>query len=227
MYQRLPVDLEAFDFEVADGGLEFGVPIDQAAVAVDEALLVEGDEDFADGGVEAFVHSEAFAGPIERGAEGAKLVGDGAAGFGFPLPDALEEAVAAHLLAGFVAFGGEEAFDDHLGGDAGVVGAGLPEGVAALHAAPADEDVLQRHGQGVAHVEAAGDVGRRDHDGVGRRGGGRVGAECVGLFPPGVEGGFDRRVIEAFAEHWGGHRGGSSRGRRARKPRFCRAPGRL
>ena len=62
------------------------------------------------------------------------------------------------------AFFGELAFDDHLGGDAGVVGAGEPEGDVAAHAVPADGDVDLGVLQHVAHVEGAGDVGRRDDE---------------------------------------------------------------
>ena len=58
----------------------------------------------------------------------------------------------------------ELALDDHLGGDAGVVGAGLPEHVLAAHALEADQDVLERVVERVADVERAGDVGRRDDD---------------------------------------------------------------
>ena len=64
----------------------------------------------------------------------------------------------------------EIAHHDHLGGDAGVVGAGLPQHVVALHAPPADQHVLQRVVERVAHVQAARDVGRRDHDAVRRLG---------------------------------------------------------
>ena len=45
-------------------------------------------------------------------------------------------------------------FDHGLRGDAGVIGAGHPEGVVALHPLAADEDVLQRVVQGVAQVRA-------------------------------------------------------------------------
>ncbi len=49
--------------------------------------------------------------------------------------------------------------------DAGVIGAGHPEGVVALHAPPADQHVLQRVIECVAHVQRAGHVGRRNDDG--------------------------------------------------------------
>jgi len=51
-----------------------------------------------------------------------------------------------------------------------VVGAGDPEGFIALHAMPAGEDVHLGLVEHVAHVEAAGDVWRRQQDGKGLRG---------------------------------------------------------
>ncbi len=113
------------DFEVGDGGLDAGVPVDDVGAAVDEALLVEADEGFLDGGAEAVVHGEVFAGPVDGGAEALHLVEDGVAVEILPLPDALGEGFAAQLLAGFALFF-ELALDHHLGGDAGVVGAGDP-----------------------------------------------------------------------------------------------------
>ena len=58
---------------------------------------------------------------------------------------------------------GQLALDHHLRRDPGVVHAGLPERVAAGLAAVAREHVLQRVVEGVAHVQAAGDVRRRHH----------------------------------------------------------------
>ena len=64
-----------------------------------------------------------------------------------------------------------------------MVGAGLPEHVAAAHAVEADQRVLDRVVERVAHVQAAGDVGRRQHDAVGPRA--RVGdrREVAALLP--------------------------------------------
>ena len=59
---------------------------------------------------------------------------------------------------------GQFPLHDVLGGDAGVVGAGQPQGGIALHPLAADRGVDERVLEGVAHVERAGDVGRRDHD---------------------------------------------------------------
>ena len=74
-----------------------------------------------------------------------------------------------------------------LGGDGGVVGAGQPQGRVALHALPADEDVLQGLVPGVAHVQLARDVGRRDDDGVGLLFGVYFRVEIAALHPKVVD----------------------------------------
>ncbi len=151
-------------FEVGDGGLDAWVPVDDVGAAVDEALFVEADEGFFDRDAEAVVHGEVFAGPIDGGAEALHLVEDGSAVELAPAPDALDEGLAAKLFAGG-AFGGELTLDHHLGGDAGVVGAGDPDGKVTQHAVPAGEDVHLRLVQHVAHVQTSGDVGRGEEDG--------------------------------------------------------------
>ena len=61
---------------------------------------------------------------------------------------------------------------------------GLPERVEPAHPVPADQDVLQGVVEGMAHVQHARDVGRRDHDAEGftaRRIG--AGPERTGFVP--------------------------------------------
>ncbi|MNT71269.1 hypothetical protein D3C72_2097360 [compost metagenome] len=87
------------------------------------------------------------------------------------------------------ALGGQLALNHHLGGDAGVVGARLPEGVATLHAAEADQRVHDGVVEAVAHMQAAGHVRRRNHDGV--RVAGTLRGEVVVLLPGLVPGSFD------------------------------------
>ena len=61
-----------------------------------------------------------------RGAEPLHLLLDGAAVVLLPIPDALDECLAAHVAA-VLALVGELALHHHLRGDAGVVGAGQPQ----------------------------------------------------------------------------------------------------
>ena len=175
-------------FQVGNGGVELGVPVDQALAAVDQAVLVQAHEGFLDRFGEAVVHGEALARPVHGGAQAADLAGDGAAGLVLPLPDLLEELLAAQVMTGD-ALRGQLALHHHLGGDAGVVGTRLPQGVAALHAAEADQRVHDGVVEAMAHVQAAGDVRRRDHDGVGLAGALR--GEVVVLLPGLVPGSFD------------------------------------
>jgi hypothetical protein len=55
----------------------------------------------------------------------------------------------------------ELALDHDLGSDAGMVGADDPVGVEATHAVIADQRVHQGLLERVAHVQRAGNVGRR------------------------------------------------------------------
>ncbi len=154
------------DFEVADCGLAAGAPVDDVGSAIDEALRVEACEGFANRNRKARVHGEVFALPVDGGAEALHLVENGFAVLVAPLPDAGLEGFAAEGLAGD-AFAGELALDHHLRGDAGVVGAGNPEGFVAPHAVPAGEDVHLSLVEHVAHVQAAGYVGRRQKNSKG------------------------------------------------------------
>ena len=199
---EIALHLAALDFQVGDRGLEFRIPVHQTPVAIDQALIVQRDEHRAHGLVQALVHGEAFARPIETGAEAAQLARDGAAGFRLPIPHARQERLAPHRLARG-AFLAQQALDHHLRGDAGMIRARLPERVAALQAAPADQRILQREGERMTHVQAAGDVRRRDHDGVGRlvAGGVRAGGKGAGGFPAGIERLLYGSVVEGFVEH--------------------------
>ena len=179
-----------------------------------------------------------------RGAQPAQLLDDGAAGFVLPLPDRFEEFLAAHRDAALLALG-QLAFDDQLGGDAGMVGARLPQHVLAAHALEAGQDVLQRVVEGVADMQPPGDVGRRDHDAEGLGVRPASGAECAGLFPLGVNAPFDVLGTESLVEHDGnlldagfdepgrpgqartvssGGRSGAIRTERDRISAWCRAP---
>ncbi len=150
---------------VGDGGEGFGVPVDHADAAVDEAFVVEVDEDADDTFVADGVHGEGGAVPVAGGAEFTELLEYDAAVFLLPLPGVFHE-----LVAGEVALVDAPFLEhiDHLGfgGDGGVVGAGHPAGVEPHHAGAAHEDVLYGVVEHVAHVEYAGDVGRRYDYGV-------------------------------------------------------------
>ena len=198
---HMAVDLDVLDFEVGNRGFKVGVPVHEALAAVNLAVVVEGDEDLEDGVVEFFVHCEGRPGPVHTGAKALVLFLDHAAGLFLPLPDLGDEGGAAHVGAGRLLGGGELFFDDKLRGDACVVEAGLPERVVALHPFPAGQDVHERVIEGVADVQKAGDVRRRQHDREGLcTAGTGTGLEGAGLFPSGVDAAFCGGGVECFVQ---------------------------
>ena len=195
---HVALDLAIFHFQIGDGGVEFRIPVHQTLAAVHQAIFVETDEHFLHGGREAFIHGEALALPVHGVAQAAHLAGDGATGLFLPLPDLVDEGFTAVIVAGLALFGGDLALNHHLGGDTGVVGARLPQGVLALHAVVTDQGVHQGLLEGVTHVQAAGDVRRRDHDAEGVFAGVAVGLEVTLGFPVLIERLFDGVVIKSL-----------------------------
>ena len=197
--------LDLHHLEIGNGGLEFRVPVDQPLVLVDQAVAVQRDEHFHDRARQAFVHGEALARPVAGRAEPLELADDGAAGFRLPVPHPLDEGLAAHRPARRLLMLHQLALDHRLGGDAGVIGARLPQHVTPSHALEPAQDVLQRVVQRVAHVQRAGHVGRRDDDAEGRRAGPlrAAGTECAGGFPRGVNAAFHCARLIALLDHCG------------------------
>ena len=149
-----------FALLVGQRGLAARAPVDDVLAAVDEPLVVELLEHGAHGKRAAGVHGKPLALPVAGAAERLELVDDGAAVLFLPLPDSLDELLTAHLVAvGALLL--DLTLDHVLGRDAGVVGAGHPEDLVALHPAPARDDVLQRVIESMPHVQHAGHVGRR------------------------------------------------------------------
>ncbi len=181
---KTAIDLQLLDLDVGNRGLQLGIPADKTLILVDQPLLVEGDENLDHRPGQALVHGEALARPVAGSAEPLQLVEDHTAGFGLPLPDLIDELLTAEIAAMDLLFH-KLALDHHLGGDAGMVHARLPKHVLAAHALEADHDVLQRVVERVAHVQRAGNVGRRDDDGKGLGAvcGTGAGAERVGILP--------------------------------------------
>ncbi|MNY24988.1 hypothetical protein D3C86_1587380 [compost metagenome] len=181
------------------------VPVHQTLVAIDQAVLMQLDEDLADGGVQPLVQGETLARPVTAGAQAAQLAHDSTARFRLPFPDLVDKGVAAHVATSGRARGGQLTLDHHLGRDAGVVGAGQPQHGLALHPVIAGQDVLQRIVQRVTDMQRARHVRRRDDDRIGvggavrRLGGAR--REQAALFPLGVEARFGGLGFESLLEH--------------------------
>jgi hypothetical protein len=151
---EIALDLDLLDLEVGNRGLQLRVPVDQPLVLVDQAFLVKLTNTL----------STAFDSPssmVKRSRDQSQdapsrlqLADDDAAGFVLPLPDLVEERLAADGAAVDLALG-QLALDHHLRGDAGMVETRLPQHVPAPHALEAAQDVLQRVVERVAHMQAS------------------------------------------------------------------------
>ena len=159
--------LDVLDLEVGDRRLVVRAPVDDPVRPVDPAALPETYEERHHGADVLVVHGEPLARVVDRRAEPPVLAHDRPARLLEPVPGPRDERLAADLAARG-ALRDELLLDDVLRRDAGVVVAGLPERVEPPHPVPADQDVLHRAVQRVAHVELARDVRRRDadHEGV-------------------------------------------------------------
>jgi hypothetical protein len=193
------VFLGALHFQVRNRGLQHRVPVDQALATIDQALFVPAHEGLDHRFGRLRVHGEGAARPVGRGAEAAHLPFDDVAGLLLPLPHLADEALAAQRIAGLtVAFQRQVAAHHHLGGDAGVVGTHLPQRVVAAHAVVAHQRIHQGLLEGVAHVQGAGHVRRRQQDGVRLALAGRL--EMAGLLPGLVEVGLEGLRVVAGGE---------------------------
>ena len=161
------------------------------------------DEHLDDRARQPLVHRKTLARPVAGRAEPLQLVDDDAAALGLPLPDAFEEFGAAHVAAARLLPLHQLPLDHHLGRDAGVIGAGLPQHVAAAHPLEAAQNVLQRVVERVAHVQRTGHVRRRDHDGegLGILPFGAAGLERAARLPDGGHAAFDIGGLVVFLDH--------------------------
>ncbi len=75
-----------FNFEVGNGGLRRGTPVDEVVTAIDQPVFVEFDEGREDGFAEGVVHGEAFAAPVGGEAEATQLIHDRTSRLRSPIP---------------------------------------------------------------------------------------------------------------------------------------------
>ncbi len=164
----MAIDFFVEDFIVGDGGLQERVPVDEPLAAIDQAVLEHLEERMPDGLRADVIEREANASPVAAGSDRLELADDAFFVGVLPFPDAFDESLAADVVAGEPLFFVHPAFDDRLRGDAGMIGAGHPEGLESLHPLPAGDEILTGAVQGMPHVQRPRDVGERDHDRVRR-----------------------------------------------------------
>ncbi len=179
---QLTLDVLELHLDVGDRGLQHRRPVHETLGAVDQALVEHALEDGLDGAGEALVHRETITTPVDAVTDAPHLATDGSTGFALPVPDLVDEQLAAEIFLG-LSVGSELLLDDGLRGDTGVVHAWQPQHLVALHPLATAEHVHEGVIQGMAHVQAAGDVRGRQHDGVAGLVAGRVGLEVPGVYP--------------------------------------------
>ena len=160
---ELALFLLVLDLDVGERGQHLRIPGDDAVTAVDLAVAVQVGEGLAHSLARRLVEREDEPVPIAGSAHLSRLPLDPLAVVPDPGPDALDELLAAEVVAGQT-FLRDLLLDDGLRGDAGVIEAGQPERWLAEHAVPADQRVLDRDRERVAEVQRAGHVGRRHDD---------------------------------------------------------------
>ena len=180
----------AFHFQIRHRRTQYGIPVHQAFAAVNQALFIQAHEHFGHGFGAHVVHREILARPVCGTAHAAHLLRNRAAGNFFPFPHFFQEFFAAQVMTGHI-LRGKLTLDHDLRGDARVVGAGNPSGVAAFHAVVAGQTVHNGLVEGMAHVQRTGYVGRRQLDGKRRFGQIHIGLEITLGFPVLIVFGFD------------------------------------
>ena len=148
-----------------EGCQRLRVPVDHAQAAVDVTLVVQVDKHLDDALRALLVHGERCTVPVAAGTQSAQLLEDDASVLVGPVPGVLQELVARQVVL-LDALLGQFLHHLSLGSNRGVVGAGHPAGILALHACTANENILNGVVQHVAHVEHTRHVGRWDDDGV-------------------------------------------------------------
>ncbi len=160
------VFLVALHFEIGQCGEQHWVPIYQALATVDQAFGVQAHEYLDNRLRQPPVHREPIASPVDRVAQASHLRSDGAAGLLLPLPDPLDESVAAEIRP-LQSLRIELALHDHLCRNAGVIRPRLPECAVAPHAVIAGQGIHERVLECVAHVKRPRNVRGRNDDAVG------------------------------------------------------------
>ncbi len=187
---EVAVQVFVFHLQIGQGRAASAAPVDDVIALVDQAFVVELNENFSYRLGKPLVHGEALPVPVAGRTQTLELVDDGAAGGFAPFPDGCDELLPPQLVP-VGAIGGQFFFHHVLGGDTGMIRPGHPQDAVPFKSAITAHDVLHGVVQGVSHVQHPGDVGRRNDDGIGLLGGILIGGKQFLLLPVGVPALFD------------------------------------
>src|SRR5262249_5901694 len=156
---EVPLCLLVLDLEIGKAGQAARTPVGHSAASVNESFFKESDEGAHDRPHVPFIHGEGDAIPVEADTQPLVLIENAVAVFFAPFPDSLDEHLAPQVMTA-LALLLQLTLNHHLRGNPSMVSTRLPEDIEALHAMPADEDILQSAVQGMPHVQITGNVRR-------------------------------------------------------------------
>ena len=180
---QLALDVFVLDLEVRNRGLQHRRPVHQSFGLVDQPGVEEPLEDSADGARQAVVHGGPVATPVHSVAQPAHLCGDGAARVVLPVPNLVDEQLAAEVLFG-LAVDRRAAFRRRSGWRCRRCPCRAATVLRSLACACAGERVHQGVVERSAHAQAAGHVWRRQHDRERGVAAGRVAREVPAFYQP-------------------------------------------
>ena len=177
---HVPLHLFHLDLIVGERSAGDRVPVDESLTAIDESVFEQDVERVTHRGGTHFVHGETGAVVVAARAHLAQLPEDDLLVVVLPLLGLFDKRFTAHFETARSLLE-EPLFDHRLGRDAGVIGAGHPHGVCALHPVVSHEHILERVVERMTEVQRRGYIRRRDHHRVLCRGRVGVGLGVKGL----------------------------------------------
>ena len=158
---QMAVFLFVLSLVVGDGGGAMRAPVHDALTAIDQVIVIPIAKHLAHALGVILIHGEVRVGEIDGAAHALYLLDDEPTVFVGPIPARIDELVATDLAARD-ALGGKLLVHLGLGSDTGMVRTKDPTRGKPAHAVEADEGVLDGVIHGMAHMQLACDVRRRD-----------------------------------------------------------------
>ena len=150
---------------IRNSGVAIWAPVGNAGSLINQALFIKADKNLTDSLGTALVHSKTLSIPIQRGTQGTKLAHNTAAKLFLPIPNSLQELLSAQFIA-IGAFCPQSTLYLGLSSYTSMVTTRHPQGIVALHTAPANQNILQSVVQCMAHMELASYIWRWDNNAI-------------------------------------------------------------
>lgn len=162
---KLAILVRMFNLIVRKGRMAARTPVNDIVAPVNKALVIKPGKNLAHGAGKAIVHGKTQPCPVHRAAKSFNLL-KYFMPIGFaPLPDAFNKGLASKVIAS-QAFPGNAPFHHILGGNAGMVRTWNPQHIFAQLSRMSAQGVYERQIQGMANMQRASDIWRRNNNGI-------------------------------------------------------------